>query len=79
LTGDGPEVTAEDIVNYGMAIESLTPEEAGALGLNNATIRLSASEAEALGLSGPVSVTPEEGMALGLSQVCCRRAINVYV
>jgi len=79
LTGDGPEVTAEDIAKYGMAIKSPTPEEAVALGLNNATIRLSASEAEALGLSGPVSVTPEEAMALGLSQVCCRRAINVYM
>merc|ERR1712166_896694 len=31
-------------------------------------IRLSSSEAEALGLSGPMGITPEEAQALGLSQ-----------
>ena len=68
IFGDGPEVSDDDIKTYGMKIKAPTDEEAAALGLFNSTIRLSADEAAALGLSGPVSLTPEEAEALGLSQ-----------
>ena len=68
IFGDGPEVTDEDIDHYGMVLNTPSAEEAAALGLSNSTIRLTAEQAEALGLSGPLSITPEEAQALGLSQ-----------
>jgi len=68
IFGDGPEVTDEDVQRYGMVLQTPDAEEAAALGLSNSTIRLTAEQAEALGLSGPLSITPEEAQALGLSQ-----------
>jgi len=68
IFGDGPEVTDEDVHKYGMVLQTPDAEEAAALGLSNSTIRLTAEQAEALGLSGPLSITPEEAQALGLSQ-----------
>jgi len=76
IFGDGPTVTDDDIAKYGMKLITPTPEEAAALGLGNSTIRLTAEEAEALGLSGPISLTPEEAEALGLSQAAAGNLVT---
>ena len=68
IFGNGPVVTAADIRRLGMKLKAPSNEEAAALGLSNHTIRLSEAQAEAVGLTGPVSITPAEAVKLGLTQ-----------
>eukprot|EP00960_Hanusia_phi_P043010 755815-Hanusia_phi.AAC.9 len=60
-------VTDDDIDNLGLKLSKVTEQDKADMGLLGTTYRLTADEAAALGLSGPITLTAEEAVKLGLN------------